>query len=141
MQIETAEITVETDSRIETYELTDEVRARVEDTGIDGGMALISTGHTSAAITTNEAEENLLGDIQEKLTDLVPPEEWYFHDQHHLDTETQRNAFGHIISTMIKKPVLVLVQNGELQFGQYEDVLLFEFDGPRERTVDVNVMH
>ena len=71
----------------------------------------------------------------------MPPEEWYFHDQQHVDTDTQRNAFGHILSTMVKTPVMLVYEDKTLQFGQYEDVLLFEFDGPRERTVDVTVMH
>jgi secondary thiamine-phosphate synthase enzyme len=141
MDIETADILVETDARIEIHTLTDEVRARVADSGAESGMVLVSTGHTSAAVTTNEAEDRLLQDILQKFVDLVPPEEWYFHDQQHVDTDTQRNAFGHILSTMVKTPVMLVYEDKTLQFGQYEDVLLFEFDGPRERTVDVTVMH
>jgi len=140
MELTTRTFTVETDDRIEIHDLTPEVEAAVEATGATDGLVHARTGHTSAALTTNEGEERLLRDMLETYTELVPPEEWYFHDQHHLDTDSQRNAFGHILSSMVRRPVVVVLEDGRLRTGTYEDVLFVEFDGPRDRTVDVTVL-
>lgn len=140
MQITAREFTVETEDRIEIRDVTPEVEAAVADAGATDGLVCARTGHTSAALTTNEGEERLLQDMLETYTDLVPPGEWYFHDQHHVDTESQRNAFGHILSSMVRRPVVLVLDGGDLRTGTYEDVLFVEFDGPRERTVDVAVL-
>lgn len=140
MQVTTREFVVETEDRIEIHDVTPEVRAAIEDSDATDGMVCVRTGHTSAALTTNEGEERLLQDMLEAFTDLVPPEEWYFHDQHHLDTDTQRNAFGHILASMVRRPVLVVLEDGDLRTGTHEDILFVEFDGPRDRTVDVAVL-
>jgi thiamine phosphate synthase YjbQ (UPF0047 family) len=41
---------------------------------------------------------------------------------------------------MIKRPVLTLLQDGELDLGTWEEVMFYELCGPREREVDVVVL-
>lgn len=133
-------IDVETDDRIECRVVTSDIEAELDALAVDDGVVLARTGHTSAALSTNEAEDRLLRDMLEAFTDLAPPDDWYFHDQLHLDSDTQRNAFGHILAAMVRRPVMVPLVDGDLRLGTYEDVLFFEFDGPRTRTIDLTVM-
>jgi secondary thiamine-phosphate synthase enzyme len=140
MDLATETFVVESSDRTEINVVTDRVAAAVADTGVENGLAVVDTGHTTAAVATNEAEERLLRDILEKFTDLVPPEEWYFHDQHHIDTDSQRNAWGHIVSAMVRGPVVTVIEDGDLRMGTYEDVMVFEFDGPRRRTIEVTTL-
>jgi len=140
MELATRTFAVDTDERMEIQPVTPRVADLVEGTGATDGLVAVDTRHTSAAVGTNEAEERLLRDVLEKFTDLVPPGEWYFHDQGHVDTDTQRNAWAHIVSAMVRGPVLVVLEDGDLRLGTYEEVLFFEFDGPRERTVEVTVL-
>lgn len=140
MRLETETVGVETGDRLDVRVITDRVRAVVEDAGLDDGLVLASTGHTTAAVSTNEAEERLLRDMLRAFADLVPPNDWYFHDQGHVETDTQPNAYGHILAAMVKRPVLLVIEGGDLRLGTYEEVLLFEFDGPQERAVDVTVL-
>jgi secondary thiamine-phosphate synthase enzyme len=140
MDLVTETFIVESQDRTEIRVVTDRVADAVAETGAENGIVLVDTGHTTAAVMTNEAEERLLRDIPEKFLDLVSPEEWYFHDQHHVDTDTQRNAWGHIVSAMVRGPVTIVLEGGDLRTGTHEDVMVFEFDGPRERTIDVTVL-
>ena len=140
MEVHSHELAIETDERIEWHIITEDVEAVLAGRDVDAGIVLVRTGHTSAALTTNEPEQNLLEDLRRIYTDLVPPDDWYFHDQHHIDTDTQRNAFGHALSSLIRRPILVPLVDGELQMGTYEEILFLEFDGPRPRTVDVAVL-
>jgi len=41
---------------------------------------------------------------------------------------------------MVRRPVVVVLADGDLQTGTYEDLLFVEFDGPQDRTVDVAVL-
>ncbi len=140
MELHTQGFQIDSEERLEVRVITPEVKAAVEESDVTDGMVVVSTGHTTIAISTNEAEERLLQDLIEKYARLVPPDDWYFHDQHHIDTDTQRNAYGHILSSMVKRPVLLVLQDGELDMGTFEEVLFFEFDGPRERGIDVTIM-
>ena len=141
MELHTSGVTVESERRLECLVVTGDIERTLAAEGVDDGLVLARTGHTSAALTTNEAEEHLLQDMLEAYTDLVPPGAWYFHDQLHIDTDTQRNAYAHILASFVRRPVLVPLIDGELQFGGYEDVLFIELDGPRQRTIDVTVLH
>lgn len=140
MRVETDTVEVATEDRLDVHVITDRVREVLAERDVADGLVLVSTGHTTAAVSTNEAEERLLGDMLRAFADLVPPNDWYFHDQHHTRTDTQPNAYGHILAAMVKRPVLLVVEDGEPRLGTYEDVLLFEFDGPQERGVDVSVL-
>jgi len=51
------------------------------------------------------------------------------HDPEHMP--------DHILATTIGPSVTVPVQNGELQLGQWQRIVLCEFNGPRERTVTI----
>lgn len=140
MHVETTTVDVETENRLDVYVITDRVREVIAEQGAEDGLVLVSTGHTTAATSTNEAEERLLEDYLRAFADLVPPNDWYFHDQHHTRSDTQPNAFGHILAAMVKRPVLLVIEDGEPRLGTYEEVLLYEFDGPQERGVDVSVL-
>lgn len=140
MELHTEHIRIDSSERLDVQVITPQVEDAISELGMADGLVLVSTGHTTIAISTNEAEERLLQDMLEKFSELVPPNDWYFHDQVHLDTDTQPNAYGHILSAMVKRPVLLLLRAGDLDLGTYEEVLFFEFDGPRERTIDVTVL-
>ena len=140
MELTTQEFVIQTEDRVEIHNVTENVEEAVEEIGASDGLVMVRTGHTSAALTVNEGEERLLQDLLQAYVDLVPPEQWYFHDQHHLDTDSQRNAFGHILSTFVRRPAFFVLEDGELRTWTYEDVLFVEFDGPRERSYEVTVL-
>ena len=133
------EIAIETDERVEWHVITADVQQAIDATGAGTGLALVRTAHTSAAVTTNEAEARLLGDMRRWLLDLVPPEETYEHDEIHHASGSQPNAFAHIIAMLVRRPVLVPLWDATLDLGTYEDILFLELDGPRRRHVQVTL--
>ncbi len=140
MRIHERTVTVESSDRIDIRDVTPEVTAAVEEIGVGDGVVWVSTPHTSAALGTNESEERLLFDMEQQFTDLVPPDDGYYHDVGHIEEGEQPNAHAHILSTMLDRPVVALLRDGDLDLGTWEAVLLFEFCGPREREVDIVVL-
>ena len=104
------------------------------------GLVYVSTPHTSAALSTNEYEEKLLSDMIDKFKEIAPPDDGYYHDLDHITAGEQPNAHAHLLSAMIKRPVLLLLEEGELDLGSWEEVMFFELCGPRTRTINVTVL-
>jgi secondary thiamine-phosphate synthase enzyme len=132
--------TVETSERCEVLDVTDEVAAAVPD-GADG-VATVFVRHTTAGVTVNEAEDRLLGDLEDALAALVPRDgpdaagesgSGWAHDA--LDG----NADSHVRAMLVGASETVPVREGDLATGTWQSVLLVECDGPRTRTVDVVV--
>jgi secondary thiamine-phosphate synthase enzyme len=140
MEIRQRSFGVETGDRFEVHNVTPEVEASLAELGATDGLVYVSTPHTSAALSTNEHEEKLLDDMIETFTRLVPPDDGYAHDRDHVEAGEQPNAHAHLISAMIKRPVLLVLRDGVLDLGTWEEVLFFELCGPRERAVDVTVL-
>jgi secondary thiamine-phosphate synthase enzyme len=140
MELQTRQFSIESDRRFEILNVSPEVEAAIEDLGVSDGLVYVSTPHTSAALSTNEYEEKLLDDMIDKFKELAPPDEGYYHDLDHITAGEQPNAHAHLISAMIKRPVLLLLEDGELNLGTWEEVMFFELCGPRERNVDVTVL-
>jgi secondary thiamine-phosphate synthase enzyme len=88
--------------------------------------------HTTAAVTVNEDEEGLREDVEEKLDELIPPQDDYAHNEGHSP-----NAHAHMKAMLLGSSHTLPVREGELQLGTYQQVLLMENDGPQERTVQV----
>ena len=122
--------TVSTDQRLEVRDVTDQVAATLPDGA--SGVATVFSEHTTCAVTVNEAEQRLVGDLETVLGDLIPDEGWA-HD------EIDDNADAHLRAALIGPSITIPVEDGRLQFGTWQSVLLVECDGPRERTVSVTV--
>lgn len=140
MEIQTKRFSIESNDRFEILNISPEVKQQIEELSATNGLMYVSTPHTSAALSTNEHEEKLLSDMVNKFKELVPPDDGYNHDEDHVAAGEQPNAHAHLISTMIKQPVLLLLNEGNLDLGTWEEILFFELCGPRERTVNVTAL-
>lgn len=141
MQIQKSTFSIETAGRVDIQSVSPEVTAAIEDLGAVEGIVWVSTPHTSAALSTNEFEEKLLFDMKRWFMQLAPPDDGYYHDTDHINRGEQPNAHAHLLSAMIKRPVLTLLRGGELDLGTWEEILFFELCGPRTREVDVVVLN
>ena len=119
---------VSTDRQLQVRDVTDQVAATLPADA--DGTATAFVRHTTAAITVNEAERRLLGDLTDALAGLVPDEGWA-HD------EIDDNADGHVRAMLVGPSVTVPVSDGEPDLGTWQSILLVECDGPRSRTVQV----
>jgi secondary thiamine-phosphate synthase enzyme len=121
---------VETDGSIDVVDITDRVGAELSD--VDRGVCTVFVNHTTAAVSINEAEPRLLGDIERFVAELSAPDGW---DHDTLDD----NADAHLRSSLLGRSVSVPVRDGDLALGTWQSILLIECDGPRERSLSVTV--
>lgn len=134
-------IELETTTESEIRDLTARLRQLLGDAGVRNGYLLVSSRHTTCAITINENEPRLIEDLKRFLARLVPKSDDYLHN----DIEARgmpdepRNAHAHIAAMLLGATVTVGIAAGRLALGQYQSVLFVELDGPRSRTVHVQI--
>jgi secondary thiamine-phosphate synthase enzyme len=129
-------ISIQTPPGDALVDITAQVREAVQKTGVTSGLCALIVPHTTAAITINSALDAATpDDIVADLRRLVPTRVDFKHQY-----DTPADAAGHIKSTVIGQSVLVIIDNGNLLLGGSQSILFYEFDGPRERTVQVKVI-
>ena len=99
--------------------------------------------HTTTAVIVNELEERLILDLEKWLKELAPPLQGYKHDdlnlRDNISEDEPKNAHAHMQALLLGNDVSVPFNDGKLQLGQYQDVILVELDGPRKRNVVISV--
>ncbi len=119
----------------EYINVTPEVEKAVKKSGIKEGMVLVSAMHITAGVYVNDAEDGLIGDIDEWLEKLAPFRSDY---RHHRTGET--NGDSHLKSMLVHHQVIVPVTEGKLDFGPWQQIYYAEFDGQRKKRLIIKVM-
>ncbi len=116
--------------------ITEQVVEAVQASGVTAGLCALIVPHTTAGILINSAmDPSTPEDIIVELRRLVPTRIDFKHQY-----DTPADAAGHIKAALIGQSVLLLIEDGRLQIGGSQSILFYEFDGPRERRVQVKVM-
>lgn len=135
-------LSLPTHRSIELINLNEQVQAVVNASGIQSGQVLVFSRHTTTALAVNEYEERLLVDIEAYLKKLAPENAPYFHNDLHLrdvPEDEPINAHSHLMAMTLHNSEIIPVVEGKLALGTYQSILFCELDGPRQRTVFVQV--
>jgi secondary thiamine-phosphate synthase enzyme len=135
-------IEVETNQGINIHNITPQIEAIIASTPIKNGQALVFSRHTTTALAINENEERLLEDVKVFLRKLAPESERYLHNDLHLrivPPDEPMNAHSHLMAMMLTTSEVIPIVDGKLALGTYQSVLFFELDGPRKRSVFVQI--
>jgi secondary thiamine-phosphate synthase enzyme len=125
---------VRTRKRSEMVEITEKVRDAIRSSGIERGLCVVYCPHTTAAITINEnADPDVVHDLLLWYERAVPHEQPGFR-------HSEGNSDSHIKATMVGPSVTLLVENHGPVLGRWQGVFFCEFDGPRSRTVQVQIV-
>jgi secondary thiamine-phosphate synthase enzyme len=127
------DIPVETRERYEMVSITDEVREAVRDAGVDEGICVILSTHTTAAVTVNEDyDRDVPADLAAACSAFLGALDVSFE-------HAEGNSDSHFLTSLFGQSQTILVAGGEPDLGRWQGVFLAEFDGPRSRTVRVAV--
>ena len=129
------EIRLRTTRRSHVVDITREVRDAVR--GESGSAVLVYVPHTTAGVTINEhADPAVARDLEAALERMVD-DGWSWE---HVEPG-EENAPTHIRAALMGTSVVVpLRDDGSLALGTWQGIFFCEFDGPRDRTVHVQVL-
>ena len=137
MVIVTRKINVDTNAAREEHyvaviNITPKIQEHLEQVYLANGTVTVFLPGTTAAVTTIECEQGLISDFQRAWERLVPRDIPY---KHRFMWE-ENNAFAHVRAALLGPSVVVPVVEKRLVLGQFQRVVIVEFDN-RARTRQV----
>jgi secondary thiamine-phosphate synthase enzyme len=126
-------LNVKTVRRTQLVDVTAQVLEVVASSGVKSGICYLYVPHTTAAIAINEcADPDVARDVEGALDRLIPAARLYQHNE--------GNSDSHIKSVLVGASQIIQVEGGKLVLGRWQGVLFCEFDGPRDRLLQVKVV-
>ncbi len=133
-------LTIATDKALQLIDVTDQVMTRVQELQVREGTATLSSLHTTCAVLVNESQAALREDMEQFLEHVVDPATPLLHnDPQHSDC-SRMNAAAHLRALILGHSLTMQISGGELVLGQWQRVLVAELDGPRTRSLRLQVM-
>lgn len=116
--------------------ITRDVQKAIDESGVKEGLVLVNAMNITASVFINDDESGLHHDYEVWLEKLAPekPYSQYWHNGY------EDNADAHLKRTVMGRECVVAITNGRLDFGTWEQIFYFEFDGKRDKRVLVKII-
>ena len=127
--------TISTNESKQILDITDQVQEQISDSKTSGVVHLYIL-HTTAALTVADLDPGTDKDIMDALIEMVPGNDVMQYRHSHNPEHTP----DHILSALVGPSISVPVEQGSLVLGTWQHIILCEFDGPRERQIDLRIL-
>ena len=126
-------INIKTNERIDIVDITADVQNCINKENVVNGIATIFVPHTTAGVGINEnADPDVVYDMKKAFNKLVPQFDNYRH--------AEGNSQAHLLSSLVSPSITVIIENGKIVLGTWQDIYFFLFDGARNRKVYVQII-
>ena len=145
MKISTYNIHIDTSRAPEFIDITDKIRDFVNESGVNNGVTIVYSMHTTCAIRINENEPLLLEDMGDFLSRIAPRESDYRHNDFSIRTVNMNddecpNGHAHCQHLFLGSSESIPIVDGDLKIGKWQSVFMVELDMPRPRDVLVQII-
>ena len=155
----THEVTADEIRRPHFYKITDEVKQAVAESGVQEGICVVYSHHTTCSVYLQECSfdytynghEYLQQDMLDVLERLVPTcrkEGQYMHPGPGVtevansigeDKPLCLNTDAHLRSPLLGRSETMVVEDGQLDLGRFGHVYFIDFDQTRSRTRQIKI--
>jgi secondary thiamine-phosphate synthase enzyme len=126
-------LSVKTRETTELVDITSDIIRLVQESGVDQGLCMLYVPHTTAAVTINEsADPSVKSDMLMIINQIIP---WKANYRH-----LEGNSAAHIKTTLVGSSELIAIENQQLVLGTWQGIFFCEFDGPRNRKLQVRIL-
>jgi secondary thiamine-phosphate synthase enzyme len=128
-----------TSDRMELLNITDRINELVRKSGVRDGMIHLQSLHTTTAVFLNEWQDALLQDVKDFFNSVVVRDHYYRHNDQSLSDCERANADSHLRGMLMGQTLSLQIRNAAVLLGTWQSIILAEFDGPRSRSVAVQI--
>lgn len=129
-----------TNDKFELINATDRINEIVSKSGVKNGVVHLQSLHTTMAVFINEWQDALLHDFGTLLEQIVAKDKVWRHDDPAYSDCERQNAVSHLRGLMLGPSVSLQVRSAKVLLGTWQSIILAELDGPRSRSISVQVM-
>ena len=113
-------------------DITRKVAEIIRRSQVKQGICQVFVPHTTAGVTINEnADPDVVDDLLSALNTMAPALR-YRHGE--------GNSPAHLKSLLTGSSVMVPVEDGALRLGTWQGIYFCEYDGPRQRKVQIQIV-
>jgi secondary thiamine-phosphate synthase enzyme len=123
-------------SRRGLVNITNDVQSAITESGVKEGLALVNAMNITASVFINDDESGLHRDYERWLEKLAPEKPYSQYDHNGYED----NADAHLKRTIMGRETVVAITDGKLDFGTWEQIFYFEFDGKRNKRVLIKII-
>lgn len=154
-------IIVQSDDKAYTFHnVTKQVKKAVEKSGVKDGVAVVYSHHTTCSVITQECAfdtsvtglETLQQDLIDIFEKIVPtcrhegvylhpgPKALKFAEEHGEDARGCHNTDAHLRSSIIGRSESIVIEDGQLDLGEFGYIYFIDFDITRARERKVKIV-
>ncbi len=142
------------------HNVTARAREIVKRSGVQNGIAVVYSHHTTCCVITQECAfdmsmtglETLQQDLVDVMETLVPtcrregqylhpgPKALAFAEEHGEDARGCHNTDAHLRSSIVGRSETVVIDEGQLDLGEFGFIYFIDFDQTRARQRTVQIM-
>ncbi|MGN0144115.1 MAG: secondary thiamine-phosphate synthase enzyme YjbQ [Clostridium sp.] len=115
-------------------DITSYIKDDIKNSNIKNGIVIVYCPHTTAGITINE---NADPDV---VTDIIYGYEKAYPSIDSNYRHIEGNSHAHLKSSCVGASQTLILENGNLILGVWQDIYFCEFDGPRKRIFYVKII-
>ena len=116
--------------------VTPQVQQAIDESGVREGLCLVNAMNITASVFINDDEAGLHRDYERWLERLAPEKPYGQYDHNGFED----NADAHLKRTVMGREVVCAITGGRLDFGTWEQIFYFEFDGMRDKRVLIKII-
>ncbi|HBY60524.1 MAG TPA: hypothetical protein DEH78_11930 [Solibacterales bacterium] len=128
-----------TNERMQLLNITDRINDIVRKSGVRDGVVHLQSLHTTTAVFLNEWQGALVDDVRGFFERIVNREDYYKHNDPAFSDCERANADSHLRGMLMGQTLILQVRNATVLLGTWQSIILAEFDGPRSRSLAVQV--
>ncbi|NIK11625.1 secondary thiamine-phosphate synthase enzyme YjbQ [Alkalibacillus almallahensis] len=118
---------LKTDYHDQMIDVTNEIKSWIKQIGLQDGVIVVSSMHTTAGLTVNEnADPDVKTDMLRRFREIYP---WNDSQDRHMEG----NTAAHMKTSTVGHAQTLIIDQGELVLGTWQGLYFCEFDGPRNR--------
>lgn len=122
------QILLQTTKKDEVIDITKLIEAKLPQK--NSGACIVFIQHTTCCITTADLDPGTDLDFLDALRKLLP-------NMHYRHPHDPSHTPDHILSSIIGPSLVIPFAKQKLQLGTWQRVILVEFDGPRDRNINL----
>lgn len=144
--VRTVPLQVQTSEHLEIVDVTAAIEDFVDGCRTSTGILYVFCQHTTCGLLINENEQGFHDDLSDVLETLVPRKRYWAHDDlsrrwQNLEPINRPNGHSHVRAALTSCPTVAIpIMRGALALGEWQKVFLVELDGPRQRSIILQLL-
>jgi secondary thiamine-phosphate synthase enzyme len=131
---------VTSEVRRQAIDIKPQVEEAVQGTGVQSGLVIVNCLHTTCSVMVAESSPEGIERVLRLMGSVIDDNQPYRHNDLRWSDCERGNAAAHLRASLLGPGVTLGIAQGALGLDSLQSILLAEWDGPRSRTVEIQIL-